>query len=207
MTASTRMSPAARVCGPQRSRRRGASSIGIVLSFLLTSLVLAGFAADVASAGSTDPAAPAATPSTASTPTTMYVPSGGVAPGATTAPAATTPGATTTPVTPTTPTATTPTVATPTTSTPANTIATLSLTQTGKAQAKKAKGDRPLSTGAIVIAALALLLLLGCIAWALARRRAFEPHWLLSLRHAMAEAGFRASATWSEFADWARLGR
>jgi hypothetical protein len=58
-----------------------------------------------------------------------------------------------------------------------------------------------------VIAALALLLLLGCIAWGLARRRAFEPHWLLSLRHAMAEAGFRASATWSEFADWARLGR
>jgi cytochrome b len=81
------------------------------------------------------------------------------------------------------------------------------LTKTGTAKAGKSKGDRPLSTGAIVIAALALLLLLGCIAWALARRRAFEPHWLLSLRHAMAEAGFRASATWSEFADWARLGR
>jgi len=39
-----------------------------------------------------------------------------------------------------------------------------------------------------------------------ARRRAFEPHWLLSLRHAMAEAGFRASATWAEFSDWVRLG-
>ncbi|HXP37808.1 MAG TPA: hypothetical protein VN817_08580 [Solirubrobacteraceae bacterium] len=81
------------------------------------------------------------------------------------------------------------------------------MTKRGTAKASKGKGDRPLSTGAIVIAALALLLLLGCIAWALARRRAFEPHWLLSLRHATAEAGFRASATWSEFADWARLGR
>jgi hypothetical protein len=58
-----------------------------------------------------------------------------------------------------------------------------------------------------VIAALAALLVLGCAAWALARSKAFEPHWLLSLRHAMAEAGFRASETWSEFADWARLGR
>jgi hypothetical protein len=36
--------------------------------------------------------------------------------------------------------------------------------------------------------------------------RAFEPHWLLSLRHAMAEAGFRLSATWAEFSDWVRLG-
>jgi hypothetical protein len=58
-----------------------------------------------------------------------------------------------------------------------------------------------------VIAVLAALLVLACAAWALARRSAFEPRWLLSLRHAMAEAGFRASATWSEFADWARLGR
>ncbi|HXM86726.1 MAG TPA: hypothetical protein VN889_03740, partial [Solirubrobacteraceae bacterium] len=63
-----------------------------------------------------------------------------------------------------------------------------------------------LSTGAIVIAALAALLVLACVGWALARRRAFEPHWLLSLRHATAEAGFRASATWSEFLDWVRLG-
>jgi hypothetical protein len=57
-----------------------------------------------------------------------------------------------------------------------------------------------------VIAALGALLLLGCAAWALARRRAIEPHWWLSLRHSMAEAGYRMSATWSEFTDWARLG-
>lgn len=59
---------------------------------------------------------------------------------------------------------------------------------------------------AIVIAALGALLVLACAAWALARRRAFEPHWLLSLRHSMAEAGYRTSATWAEFKDWARLG-
>jgi hypothetical protein len=64
-----------------------------------------------------------------------------------------------------------------------------------------------LSTAAIVAVVLAAVLVLACIAWALARRRAFEPHWLLSLRHAMAEAGFRLSATCAEFADWARLGR
>jgi cobalamin biosynthesis Mg chelatase CobN len=63
------------------------------------------------------------------------------------------------------------------------------------------------STGAIALAVVAALLVLACLGWALARRRAFEPHWLLSLRHAIAEAGFRVSATWAEFTDWARLGR
>jgi hypothetical protein len=63
------------------------------------------------------------------------------------------------------------------------------------------------STGAIVIAAVAAVVALGCAAWAISRRRAFEPQWLLSLRHAMAEAGLHASSTWAEFADWVRLGR
>jgi hypothetical protein len=62
------------------------------------------------------------------------------------------------------------------------------------------------STLAIVVAALGALLLLACAAWALARRRALEPHWWLVLRHSVAEAGYRVSATWSEFADWVRLG-
>jgi hypothetical protein len=66
--------------------------------------------------------------------------------------------------------------------------------------------SRRLSTEEIVIAALAALLALGCATWGIARRRAFEPRWTLSLRHATAEAGFRASATWAEFADWIRLG-
>jgi hypothetical protein len=69
-----------------------------------------------------------------------------------------------------------------------------------------AKHSETLSTAAIVLAVLAAVLLLACIGWALARRRAFEPRWMLSLRHAMAEAGFRTSATWAEFSDWVRLG-
>ena len=64
-----------------------------------------------------------------------------------------------------------------------------------------------LATAAIVLAALAGALILISIGWALVRAWAWEPRWLLSMRHAVAEAGYRASATWSEFADWARLGR
>jgi hypothetical protein len=57
-----------------------------------------------------------------------------------------------------------------------------------------------------VLAALAGLLALGCAAWGIARLRAYEPHWARSARHAVAEAGFRVSATWAEFSDWIRLG-
>jgi hypothetical protein len=63
------------------------------------------------------------------------------------------------------------------------------------------------STAAIALAAVAALLALAATAWGIARRRAYEPRWLASLRHTMAEAGFRASATWAEFTDWVRLGR
>jgi hypothetical protein len=137
----------------------------------------------------------------ATTPTTTYAPSGGAAaPGGT--PAAT-PSTASAP-----PAAGAPATGAPATSTPATPGAQAATPAQGSAaQTKTGKGDRPLSTGAIVIAVLAAMLVLACAAWALARSTAFEPHWLLSLRHAMAEAGFRASATWSEFADWARLGR
>jgi hypothetical protein len=126
-------------------------------------------------------------------------------PVATTA-AATTPAATTPPAT--SPLATRA-AATPTTPPPS--VATAAPGQSSApakaaSGSKSSAGDKPLSTGAIVIALLAALLVLGCLGWALARRRAFEPHWLLALRHATAEAGFRASATWSEFLDWVRLG-
>jgi hypothetical protein len=70
-----------------------------------------------------------------------------------------------------------------------------------------AHGSGHISTEAVVLAAIAVLLLLACAVWAFARSRAYEPRWLLSLRHAMAEAGYRMSATWAEFVDWARLGR
>ncbi len=118
--------------------------------------------------------------------TTTYVPSGG-----TPLPSTTSTGAGAT--------ATIPTTATPFKST---LLGTRALTHTRPTQ-----HSGTLSTGAIAIAAIAALLVLACLGWALARRRAFEPHWVLSLRHAMAEAGFRASATWAEFGDWVHLGR
>jgi hypothetical protein len=64
-----------------------------------------------------------------------------------------------------------------------------------------------LSTDAVAIAVVAAVVALLCVAWGVARVLTYEPHWTLSLRHALAEAGFRASATWAEFSDWARLGR
>ena len=62
------------------------------------------------------------------------------------------------------------------------------------------------STEAIVIAALAGLIALGCLVWGVARLLAFEPRWALSMRHAVAEAGLRTSAAWAELTDWMRLG-
>jgi hypothetical protein len=166
----------------------GAATLAIALILLGP----AGSAQAVSSAAATKPAsaaksaggtgAPAST-GAAATPTTTYVPSG-----STPAPV-TTPSAATT---------------TPTVSIPA--VVSTHAAPTTPAHPTASKGDRPLSSGAIVIAALAALLVLVCAAWGLARWSAFEPHWLLSLRHAMAEAGFRASATWTEFADWVRLG-
>ncbi|HWX44257.1 MAG TPA: hypothetical protein VNY52_02930 [Solirubrobacteraceae bacterium] len=64
-----------------------------------------------------------------------------------------------------------------------------------------------LSTGAIVAAALAVLLIVVCLAWGAARWWAYEPRWVVSLRHCLAEAGWRLAGTWDEFSDWARLGR
>jgi hypothetical protein len=144
-------------------------------------LVVAGLSANAASA---------ATPAGATTPTTTYAPSGGAtAPGG----GATAPGGRAAAATPTSATTA------PAATTPAQAVT--------PGKAASGGGDRPLSTGAIVIAALAALLVLGCLAWAFARSLAFEPHWLITLRHSAAEAGFRVSATWSELLDWARLGR
>ncbi len=63
-----------------------------------------------------------------------------------------------------------------------------------------------LSNAAIAVVAVAALVVIACLVWAIARVLALEPRWTLSLRHAFAEATFRASATWDEFSDWARLG-
>jgi hypothetical protein len=79
------------------------------------------------------------------------------------------------------------------------------LGRTGTA-AKRTPAKSGTSTVAIVIGALGALLVLACAAWALARRRAYEPHWWLSLQHSLGEAGYRTSSTWAEFSDWARRG-
>jgi hypothetical protein len=67
-------------------------------------------------------------------------------------------------------------------------------------------GGGKLSGGAILAAILAGLIALACLVWGIFRIGAFEPHWLLSARHSVGEAGFRAAATWDEFTDWLRLG-
>jgi hypothetical protein len=72
---------------------------------------------------------------------------------------------------------------------------------------KAAPSKTHLSTGALALAILAALLLLGCIVWVLARWLALEPRWTISLMHSLREASYRGSATWAEFSDWARIGR
>lgn len=59
----------------------------------------------------------------------------------------------------------------------------------------------------VVLAILAALLALSALTFGVVRWRAWEPAWSVRLRHAAGEAGWRASATWSDFADFVRLGR
>jgi hypothetical protein len=64
-----------------------------------------------------------------------------------------------------------------------------------------------LSAWAIAATAAAALLVLACLAWAAARHWAYEPRWTVSLKHSLAEGGWRLAASWDEMRDWARLGR
>lgn len=111
---------------------------------------------------------------------------------------------------------------TATSSQPGSTITTSSTATTATSPATRpgvgtqtAQGTKPvrhasstkLSTPALALAILAALLALACLAWGVARLTAYEPRWVLSMRHSLAEGGFRASATWAEFTDWARLGK
>lgn len=147
----------------------------------------------------------AATPATTTTPTTS-VPASTTPASATTSTSAPTgaaqPGTvappTTTPAGAATQTASTPTSAVPTTTTPGSTTVIVA-----HKQKPSAKG---LSAGALALAILGALLVLGCIVWALARWLALEPRWTISLTHSLREAAYRASETWAEFSDWARLG-
>jgi hypothetical protein len=59
----------------------------------------------------------------------------------------------------------------------------------------------------LLLAVLAGLLALGALMFGLMRWLAWEPAWAVRFRHAAGEAGWRASSTFSEFADFVRLGR
>ena len=61
--------------------------------------------------------------------------------------------------------------------------------------------------GVIVVAALAALLVLACVAWGIARWAGREPRWWSHARESLTEVGWHAQASWSDFADWLRLGR
>jgi hypothetical protein len=123
----------------------------------------------------------------------------------TTVPATTVP-ATTVPAT-TVPATTVPSTTVPTTTAGApSTTTTPALAPTSPLRARKSPGGS-LSGGAILAAVLGGLLILAVLTWSVFRWGAFEPHWLLTLRHSIAEASFRLSATWAELVDWARIGR
>jgi hypothetical protein len=62
-------------------------------------------------------------------------------------------------------------------------------------------------TPLILLAILAGLLAFTGLAFAVIRWFAWEPAWAVRLRHATGEAGWRASSTFSEFADFVRMGR
>jgi hypothetical protein len=89
---------------------------------------------------------------------------------------------------------------------PSSTISTLALGSVRHTTAHTHQATH-VSAAAIALGAVGALVVLACLVWALARLLSFEPRWTLSARHAVAEAGFRASATLAELGDWARLGR
>jgi hypothetical protein len=68
-------------------------------------------------------------------------------------------------------------------------------------------GGSSLPAPLIALVALAGVLAVAGLVAGLARWRGWEPPWALRARHALGEAGWRAGNTWSEFADWVRLGR
>jgi len=179
-----------------RHQPRASSSLGLsLLTILAVSGAIAAPGAQ-AIAGGTSASTPATTP-------TFPVPASAKVPPTTAATTPTTPatGGTATP-----PTTYTPQSTPPTGSVPTTTVTPTGGTITTPTSARATKSSK-LSTPAIALAALGALLALLCLAWAIARARAYEPHWARSLRHSLAEGGFRASATWAEFSDWARLGK
>jgi hypothetical protein len=66
-------------------------------------------------------------------------------------------------------------------------------------------GDVPAPLVALLVAGG--LLAISLLTWGLFRFFAWEPRWLLSARHAVAEAGWRTSGAWADFSDWLRSRR
>jgi hypothetical protein len=89
------------------------------------------------------------------------------------------------------------------------TLATLTLRSASPPAAHHALATHTsgLSSGAIAIAAIAGLVALSCVAWAVARAFAYEPRWVQYARHSIAEARLRTASTCAELGDWMRLGR
>jgi hypothetical protein len=83
-------------------------------------------------------------------------------------------------------------------------IAPAATTPAPQAAAQPTSSHRGARLALVIVAALLLMLL---ALWAFARWWAWEPRWFVRWRHAIAEAGWRASAAWAEFTDWLRLGR
>ena len=131
---------------------------------------------------------------------------------ATTTPAAVTPAAT--PTTPAPPAATTtpaPAATAPTTTPAPTPDPTINATAADNAIAKTAltanESDAGTPAPVIALGVLGALLALGGLIYGLAHWFGFDPRWTHRMRHAVAEAGWRAGNTWSEFADWLRFGR
>jgi hypothetical protein len=75
------------------------------------------------------------------------------------------------------------------------------------AASKTKSSDAGVPAPLVALAAIGALMLLVAFSYGLARWWAWEPRWLVRMRHAGAEAGWRASGSWAEFMDWVRLGR
>lgn len=160
-------------------------------------------------------ALPQGTTSTATGASTTTTPASGAQPG-TVAPGSSTP-TTSTPSTAI-PTATTPGATTPQSATPTGPTgpATLAPATTGPGSPatlgivpikKQPQSSKGLSGLALVLAIVGALLILACLIWAAARWMGLQPRWATATMYSLREASYHASATWTEFSDWAKLGR
>lgn len=75
------------------------------------------------------------------------------------------------------------------------------------AAADEDRGSTTVPAVLIALGVVAALLLLGALAWAVARWFSWDPRWIQRWRHASREAAYRAAGVWADFTDWVRLGR